>query len=85
MNHDRLTNIDAKSGARAAFTTLDRLQLLPSEEQLVGTASLFLLLCAHYREDPQDVMTVTKALMHHQDHNHDFVAIRDYMKGELPQ
>jgi len=85
LNRDKLNNCSLTDGAVASLTVIDRLQKFKPEEQVVGLAATFLLVCEHYRVSVQDVMTVTKNMIHDARRRHvpEFDAVDLYVRNEL--
>lgn len=84
IDRDALNHADPVAVARAAFNTIDTLQHLPRETQILGIAAAFLCLCEYLGEPAQDIFTVTKNIINGEDGRvHQFKAIAEYMKEEL--
>ena len=47
--HENLSSLTPKKIAVAATCMLDKIQHLSTEEQIAGSAALFILICARYR------------------------------------
>lgn len=87
LNYDGLTNAPAAEVAGATFRLLDVAQTMPPHMQAAATAALFVLLCEHYRSQPQDVMVAVKNLLTHDAESAgrkpEFEAVRMFIKYEM--
>lgn len=63
MNRDLLTNAQPEQVAHATMTLLDCMQNLQAENQTLGAAALFFLLCEHWRVDPREALGLARNLM----------------------
>lgn len=81
-----LVNADHERVRHAAFRIIDAIQTEPSFTQTAAVAATFLLLCGHFKVDPQDVFVATKNMLA-QDRNDgrwEFEAVRNYIRYEVP-
>lgn len=85
LDRDKLNNCSLADGSEAAMKVIDRLQSHRPEEQVVGLAATFLLVCEHYRVAVQDVMTVTKNMINEASRKKvpEFDAVALYVANEL--
>jgi hypothetical protein len=85
INYDGLNNADPAQVAQAAFTQLDRLQGFKQEVLCASAAATFLLLCEHFKVEPQDVFVATKNLLmdDREGGRHEFEAVRLFVKHEI--
>ena len=84
--YDTMINAPRTSVALGSFHLLSTAQDFRTPGiRLASATSLALLLCEHYKVDPQDAFTVANNLMNDHDDRGltDFEAIRLYMKEEM--
>lgn len=81
---ERLINVNRVGVAHSSFRLLDSIQTEEPALQLAASAAYFLLLSEHYKQDPQEVFTITKNLMRRHDDslNTEFEGIRMFLKEE---
>lgn len=85
LDRDKLNNCSLAYGSVASMEVVDRLQKFRPEEQVVGLAATFLLVCEHYQVPVQDVMTVTKNMINEANRKKvpEFDAVALYVRNEL--
>lgn len=69
LSKDRLYMIPREAAVESAHLALDTLQRLSPEEMVAGMATLFYSVCNRCRLDPQDMHTLGKRLVTHQEHH----------------
>lgn len=83
-NRDVMNMAQPRDVARAAMATLSGLQDFRPEHQIMGAAAVFLELADYLGIPAQEAFTATKNLINgDQGKRPEFLAIRDYMDGEL--
>jgi hypothetical protein len=85
INYDGLNNADPSQVAKAVFEQLDRLQGHPQGVLCASAAITFLLLCEHFKVEPQDVFVAAKNLLmdDRQGGRHEFGAVRLFVQNEI--
>ncbi len=87
FNRDRMNMANRAAVASTAVNALDRIQQQPKENQVLGLACAFLLLCASLKTPAQDVFTAAKNLMYDPIHasrmDHRFAAIQQYLDEDV--
>lgn len=87
VDRDKLNHAHRNKVASACIRAIDRIQHLPREEQVLGLASAFLLLCTVANIPAQDAFTVVKNLMHDPLTSSglapQFQGVRAYLRDEL--
>jgi len=85
FDRDRMNQAPARKVASAAMTVIDALQLrFTSEQQVLGTAAVFLILCERFGVEPQDAFTATKNLMNTVTGKRaEFEAVADYARFDM--
>ena len=83
--YDSMINAPRTKVALGSFHLLNTAQDFPPEIMVTSATCMALLLCEHYKVEPQDAFTVANNLMNDSDDRGmtDFQAIRLYMKEEL--
>lgn len=85
MNRDLLTNAVPEQVAQAAMTLLDCMQHLQPQNQTLGSAALFFLLCEHWGVDPREALGLARNLMSSTEGKRrpEFRAVAFYLRNNL--
>lgn len=81
---DRLTSVNPKAAATAAFSALSSLQVFPPEQRVAGASLLFLALVRHFNVHPGNALEVANNIAQDQSwRSRELGALAMYLKHEL--
>lgn len=85
FDRDAFHSLRTKAAATATAEVLSAVQYRSPEEQVAGTACVFLLLCERYKIPAQDAFSAVKNMMAHHDARGgtDFDGIRSYLDADV--
>lgn len=79
--YDHMVMADGKRVAAAAMTIMDRLQHETVPNQILGVASLMVLMYEQYDIQPTEALNVADNIIHDLGNYSDFQGIKAYMKN----
>lgn len=86
IDRDKMMNADRRRVANATMGVIDAAQRFRPEEQALGMAAAFLILCQEAGVNPQDAWTMTNNVMHDRTTGQpapQFRAVAAYIRNEL--
>jgi len=85
MNKDRLNSVAPIRAIQQAYAVADRLQDMPSEEQVVALAVAFQLYAEVLRLDPSELLNKAQRIVNDGDthYTREAKALRDYVQQEV--
>lgn len=85
MNRDRLHSLHCHAATTGAFAALDGIQVMPPEQQVAGTAMLFVAMADELGLDPSELIDQARRRMKDDDTfaQTEVKSLRAYIQGEL--
>jgi hypothetical protein len=84
FNRDKMMTADHQRVAQAAVQVIDRLQVrFPSEIQVLGAATVLVLLAAHFGVRPSDVFDAVDNMRRDVNSAPEFQAVQMYIEREI--